>query len=30
MHHIKEKIPKANKGVGVIKRINNTLARKAL
>ena len=28
--HIKEKISKANKGVGAIKKLNNTLPRKAL
>ena len=30
IHHIKEKISKANKGIGVIKKLNNTLPRKAL
>ena len=30
LHHIKEQISKANKGVGVIKKLNNTLPRKAL
>ena len=30
IYHIKEKIPKANKGIGVIKKLNNTLPRKAL
>ena len=30
IHHIKEKISKANKGTGVIKKLNNTLPRKAL
>ena len=30
IHHIKEKISKANKGVCVIKKLNNTLPRKAL
>ena len=28
--HIKEKMSKANKGVGAIKKLNNTLPRKAL
>ena len=30
IHHIKEKISKTNKGVGVIKKLNDTLPRKAL
>ena len=30
IHHIKEKNSKANKGVGVIKKLNNILSRKAL
>ena len=30
IHHIKENISKANKGIGVIKKLNNTLPRKAL
>ena len=30
VHHIKEKISKANKGVSVIKKFNNTLPRKPL
>ena len=30
IHHIKEKISKANKDVGVIKKLNNTLPIKAL
>ena len=30
IHHIKEKIPKAKKGVGVIKKLNNTPPREAL
>ena len=30
IHHIKEKFSKANKSIGVIKKLNNTLPRKAL
>ena len=30
IHHIKDKISKVNKGVAVIKKLNNTLTRKAL
>ena len=30
IHHIKEKVSKADKGIGVIKKLNNTLPRKAL
>ena len=30
IHHIKEKISKANKGIDVIKKLHNTLPRKAL
>ena len=30
IHHIKEKISKANKGIGVTKKLNNALPRKAL
>ena len=30
IHHIKEKISEVNKGIGVIKKLNNTLPRKAL
>ena len=30
IHHIKEKISKANIGIGVIKKLNNTLPRKTL
>ena len=29
-HHVKEKITKANKGIGVIKKLSNTLPRDAL
>ena len=28
-HHVKEKIAKANKGIGMIKELNNTLSRDA-
>ena len=29
-HHVKEKITKGNKGIGVIKKLSNTLSRDAL
>ena len=29
-HHVKEKITRANKGIGVIKKLSNTLPRNAL